>query len=548
LGKAIVQRAEWQQLCTASRAAAGAPGEEAVGKQAFAASKAAFAAALSAAPFASARALIENWIARAELRFVGKVELANLPMGYPSNAAEAAALIYAARTNGDIKWAEERTKAFARTSEVLVERALAHFETNAAEALKWMQGALEQKPHVAAYYALAARFAEMAGDAGRALDFIQQALGLAPAQAAWQSFAGKLEQAAGNFGEAIQYFQHGIAHAPLEAERHYELGQVQMQAHAFNDAVAAFAQASKLEPKSAHYALALAQAYKEAGDTKLAAEKAALAHKLDPRSNGGLLLQSAIALQNDDAAGAKTLAESALRLNVKDSKALAMFAETLNATGAVEDAVEVLARAEEAADDKLPLQIRRAQLLPIDAGLDEMLQLSKQHADRADIYFALSQMLAARGDLDDAILAAQRAAKKAEKLGRPMQASLHLHLGKLLKASGQLDQSLHHLDEAAELAPHLVESQLERGRVFLGRRQFKAAMEAFTKAAAIAPNSAQPHIETALALKEAKDYDAAEGELRKASKLAPKDRSIQRQLAAVIALNLIHHPQEVSAL
>jgi Flp pilus assembly protein TadD len=73
-------------------------------------------------------------------------------------------------------------------------------------------------------------------------------------------------------------------------------------------------------------------------------------------------------------------------------------------------------------------------------------------------------------------------------------------------------------------------------------------MEAFQQAAAVAPSNAQPHIEAAMALKEAKNYDAAEAELRTASKLAPKDRSIQRQLAAVIALNLIHHPQEAGAL
>ena len=70
----------------------------------------------------------------------------------------------------------------------------------------------------------------------------------------------------------------------------------------------------------------------------------------------------------------------------------------------------------------------------------------------------------------------------------------------------------------------------------------------FAQAAAAAPLSSQPHIEAALALKDAKDYDAAEAELRKAARLAPKDRRIQRQLAAVIALNLIHQPQEASAL
>lgn len=548
LGKAFVQRAEWQQLCEASDGVAGAPGIEATSKEAFATSKAAFAAALSAAPFAAARVLIEHWIARAELRFVAKAEFANLPKGYPSNAGEAAALVYAGRKGGDLKATEERVKSFARSAEVLVERALANFDIDATNALKWMQGALEQKPHVAAYYALAARFAQLTGRSEQALGFIQQALGMTPTQAQWQSFAGKLQQAAGELTDAIEFFKHAVAHAPAEAQHHFELGHAQMQARIFSDAVRSFEQASKLQPKSAKYRLALAEACKETGDLKLAAEYAVHAHKLDPKANGGLLMQAEIALQQNDASYAKTIAEAALRLTPKDSKALALFAESLNALGEVEDAVEVLARAEDAAEDKLPLQIRRAQLLPIEAGLDELLQLSRQHTDRADVYFALSQMLATRGDLTDAIVAAQRAAKKAEKLGRPVQAALHLHLGQLLKQSGQLDQSLHHLDEAAELAPHLVESQIERGRVFLSRRQYKLAMEAFSKATAIAPTNAQPHIEAALALKEAKDYDAAEGELRKAAKLAPKDRSIQRQLAAVIALNLIHQPQEASAL
>jgi Flp pilus assembly protein TadD len=58
----------------------------------------------------------------------------------------------------------------------------------------------------------------------------------------------------------------------------------------------------------------------------------------------------------------------------------------------------------------------------------------------------------------------------------------------------------------------------------------------------LAPNDATPHFEVGVALKEAKDYNAAEAELRKAAKLAPTDRQVQRQLAAVIALNIVHHP------
>ncbi len=543
LGKAIVQRAEWQQLCEASAATHGAPGTAAVSKDAHAVAKAAFAAALSGAP--AAHNPIEGWEARAELRFNTKADVANLPKGYPSNAGEAAALIYAGRHGRELKTAEETAKAFSKAAEVLAERALASADPN--NALKLMLGAIEQKPRLAAYHSLAAGLAEQAGQSDVALAQITQAVGLAPDQAEWQAAAGKLYKQSGALNEAIHYLNHAVALQPESAKFVFELGSAQLTARSVSDAVQSFEKALKLQPKSAEYALALAKAYKETGDLKQAKEKAAYAQKLAPNTNAAVLLQAEIALEDKEITNAKGLAEQAIRLAPKDANALRMYAESLHALGQTADAIAVLERAEAQAEDAVPYQIRRAQLLG-DKGLEEMVALSQKHTDRPDVYFALSEMLAAHGETQDAIQAAQRAAKKAaDTLPRHEQARLHLHLGQLLKHSGQLDQSLHHLDEAAKLAPHLIDSQIERGRVFLARRQYTEAMDAFQKASEIAPHSAQPHIESALALKEAKDYYAAEKQLRLAAKLAPKDRTIQRQLAAVIALNLIHQPQEVSA-
>jgi tetratricopeptide (TPR) repeat protein len=146
-----------------------------------------------------------------------------------------------------------------------------------------------------------------------------------------------------------------------------------------------------------------------------------------------------------------------------------------------------------------------------------------------------------------AIQAAHKALTNAGPLSLIEKARLTMHLGRLLKLDGQLDQSLHHLDEAARLADHLVDIHLERGEVFLARRQHKAALQAFEKAALVAPQDPKPHLQGALALKEAKDYAGAEKGLRRAAELSPKDRSIQRQLAAVIALNLVHHEHDIEA-
>jgi Flp pilus assembly protein TadD len=67
-------------------------------------------------------------------------------------------------------------------------------------------------------------------------------------------------------------------------------------------------------------------------------------------------------------------------------------------------------------------------------------------------------------------------------------------------------------------------------------------MEYLNKASAISPADPRPLVSAGLLSKESKDYSQAEKYLRRAASLAPKDINIQRQLAQVIALALIHQP------
>jgi len=541
LGKALVQCAEWEQLCEASQAkiAAHQTGDSSKEIQA------AFAAAKSIASSAPAQALIEHWQAHAELRLAADVNLSELPKGYPNTAGEAAALLFAARRQGIVISVEERVRAFHQSPDALVERALASSDQDTQSALKWMQAACEQNPLLAPYHALAAIFAHRLNETEQALQHITRALALSPGQPSWLALAGDLQSRSGSLLEAVEAFKQAVQLEPGEARHAFNLGQAQLAARLFADALASLQQAAQLQPKNQDYVLALAKAYRQAGDLTQAKAKAAQAHKLAPQAPAALLLQAELALEEKDAQTAKAVTEQALKLAPKDVEALRVFAESLNALGQVEDAIAVLERATEHAGDPVALLVRRAQLLGENGGLSEIVKLSQLYPDRAEVFFALSEILALAGDFKEAIQAAQRAAKKSvEHLPRESQARIHLHLGQLLKHSGQLDQSLHHLDEAAQLAPHLLESHIERGRVFLARRQQGQAMEAFKQAASVAPHEALPHFEAGLALKEAKDYGAAENELRQAAKLAPKNRQIQRQLAAVIALNLVHQPQE----
>ncbi|MEX1071277.1 MAG: tetratricopeptide repeat protein [Anaerolineales bacterium] len=542
LGKALLQRAEWQQLNQTAEAVYDAA---AFGKEIYAACKQAFANAANAAPFASAQLLIERWQARADLRLGGKVDFKSLPNGYPSNAGEAAALFFAARIGGDAKTAEELSKPYLKTPEVLIERAVSMLDWDTDEAFKLIEQAADLIPTRAQVHAIAARIAQQLGAADRALEYISNALLLTPKQARWHAVAADLHRKLGGLVEAVEHFKEAVSLEPGEADSHFSLGQALIAIQAFGEAIQAFQEAAKQQPQEAKYQLALAEAFRLAGDLKQAGQRASEAHRIDNGRPDALLLQAELALQAEDAQQARTLVEQALKLAPKNPDAQRIFAECLQALGLHDDALAVLERAQEFAEDKLPFLLRRAQMLAQSEAIEQLAKLSQKFPDRAEAFFALSEVLAAAGNFKDAIKAAQQAVKQAtQALPRDMQARLHLHLGQLLKHSGQLDQSLHHLDEAAKMAPYLIDAHVERGRVFQSRRQFKQALDAFDKAAAIAPDKAQPHVEAALALKEAKDYGAAEAELRKAAMLAPKDRVVQRQLAALIALNLVHEPQD----
>ena len=122
---------------------------------------------------------------------------------------------------------------------------------------------------------------------------------------------------------------------------------------------------------------------------------------------------------------------------------------------------------------------------------------------------------------------------------------LHHLLGNLLHQSGQLDQAIHQLSEATRLDPDRLESYLELGATQQDRRQHTLAIQTYQKAIAIAPEDPRPYFQSAQAYKACRDYLGAERMLRRAADLAPEDLGIHRQLAALVALNLIHNRRPV---
>jgi Flp pilus assembly protein TadD len=195
--------------------------------------------------------------------------------------------------------------------------------------------------------------------------------------------------------------------------------------------------------------------------------------------------------------------------------------------------------------DPLPLLIEQTAILETlhgpSATLEALHALADQYPENPAVLAALAKSLAENNDVDEAIRTAQRALRGGSHTLRPRQlASLHHLLGRLLRKTGQLDQAIHQFSEAARLTPNQLEIYLDLGETQLERRQNLLAIQTYQKAIEVAPEDPRPFYQASLACKASRDYPGAEIMLRRAAELAPDDLAIHRQLAALVALNLVH--------
>ena len=62
-----------------------------------------------------------------------------------------------------------------------------------------------------------------------------------------------------------------------------------------------------------------------------------------------------------------------------------------------------------------------------------------------------------------------------------------------MRSTGQLDQAIHHLDEAVAQAPTNLEAYLELGRAYQERREYRQALKICQRAMTIANGDYRPY-------------------------------------------------------
>jgi tetratricopeptide (TPR) repeat protein len=439
---------------------------------------------------------------------------------------------------------------------ILTQIALTTKVEHPEEAIKALQLAILNEPIQNTSYAIRqymlARLTSTLNPA-LAIPAIQTAITILPDEPRWHALAAEMQFERDDKISAINHLEQAIQLEPRHIKHHLDLGNLYLHSAEGGNvpealqAIKALERATRISPDHPDVWLILARAHRLAGNLEQAAAAAERTTTLAPDSTASYLIQAEIAHQSGKLQAAHAHAQKALDLQPDSQEAALLLSRVLQALEKPSEALDVIDKVIPAMQQSLPLKIERIQLLRKSKGTETALQaandLFQLFPDEPTVLSILAETQTDAGQEEIAIRTAQKAILLGENLPIPQQANLRLLVGQLLRRAGQLDQAVHHLDEVIHLEPEKIDAYLELGRAHQDRRQQAQALLMYRRAAIIAPHDPRPYLQAGLALKEGKDYIESESMLRRAADLAPDDPSIRRQLAAVIAINLVHNPR-----
>jgi tetratricopeptide (TPR) repeat protein len=142
------------------------------------------------------------------------------------------------------------------------------------------------------------------------------------------------------------------------------LGKELLETGALDRAIISLDRANQLDSENSEYLLTLAQAKQRIGDIRGARQYAKQANNINPSNSEGLITLAELALESNQPSKATNYAEKAIELKPNNSQALCVLAESKLAEGKSNEAIQLLEQAQQIAEDSIPVQIRRAQILP----------------------------------------------------------------------------------------------------------------------------------------------------------------------------------------
>jgi tetratricopeptide (TPR) repeat protein len=425
----------------------------------------------------------------------------------------------------------------------LFQHGIAQKDQQPQMALATAQALVGQKPGHPLYEALYASVARKNHDPAAAYSAIQSALSTWQDEPLWHVFAAETAEECSAPAAALEHWKQASALDPENPAFTASLGKAYLKAGNAAEAVKILEQAATMEPSSAETWVSLASSYRAGRNYPQAIAAAEKAIRLSPGEIVPLAVSGDIALEAKQYDLGRERAHEILALEPNNPKAILLLARSEAHQGHYTQALQVIDEALPTMVDPFEVQLERGRLVHQLQGphpaLEVFHSLAQQYPEEPDALAEYALALAETGQKT----AAEKTAQAALQL-KPNQAELHLLLGRIQHSAGQLDQAIFHLSEAVQLSPEDIEGYLELGKTYANRREQTLALQVYQQAFAVAPHDFRPYYQAGQALKESKDYVMAETMLRRAAELAPDDLNVRRQLAAIIAINLVHNPQE----
>ena len=545
LVKTYTTRAEYQHTCKATQTFTHAPGDVALNSHAQESFITALAALYQHTPEPDEVDLIKKWEQRGNLALMN---LSPEPNPILINADDFAALIAGIRRSGE-KLTSDAAKDEWLDSDIVKFQLSLTFAKSQIHNAENIAGEITQtKSPSPIYLANHAFLANRTGNLEAALQSIRQALSIWPDEPRWHAFAAEMENMRGNHSQAIDHLEHASSLERDNPEHQYQLGKTYLLDHLPGNAIRVLQGAASLNLLEPKYWIALSKAYMNVSEFDQAMVSIEKAIKLSPNNVQPLILAAEIAYSNQETKKADRIIQDIIKMKPSNPEDIKSITEILTDRNKPREALQMLDHLIDYAVSPIPLILQKADILGKTKGLHEkiklLVQLTLENPNNPQVLSQLAAAYIENQQPTEAIRAAQYALKNDDDaLTIGERSKLHYQLGVLFQKSGQLDQSLHHLSEAVNLTPLFLEAYLDLAETLRQRREYSRAFSYLETATEIAPKDPRPFLAAGLLLKDGKDYTASESMLRKASALAPKDVFIQRQLAAVIALAIIHQSE-----
>ena len=571
--RTLVMRAEYQRLCKTVDVVTHAPGESALANFAYkefetAILKAAHIIAklseqITHQDYDQVKENIAMWLARGQAVFQPSIEHAKAVRKLPADPSNLASYISTLRECGDYTEAQKLAQELIDNADkeitnahLLAQIALTLSEQSQEIAMDASQKAVEvSKWHKLTehpiFFAVAAKVAGQIQKTQHQKEYLRNAVKIWGNEPIWLLSIADLHLESDQrdeFEDAIVYLEKAIHLDPSNIEYYLKLGEAHQLLGNPKGKIIVLDQATRVVPNQPELWMALSKAYHENSDIPKAIRAANTVLQLNPRFHEASLLLAETSLEVNNPKKAAGYIESVLSDDPGNMSALMMSTEIYSILNKPEKALESIEKVLPALSDSIPLQLKRIQLVQESKGpkeaLDILEKLDQEHPKSPQLLASIAEIYSNLNQPEHAIQKAQQALVSTdEELSKNEYLATLTLLGRLLRKTGHLDQSIHYLNEAIEKDPKNAAPFVELGRCYQEQRIFDRALQHYQNAIQLSPENFQPYYFAGLVLKENKDYVNAEKMFKSASKLAPRNMNIYRQLAAVTAINFVqtHH-------